>query len=305
MYSLVFWSLIEWFTPPLRSNVHSGSDSGLPYLILLLHIPLQVLCIVSLFYGIGTHHIEKFFILSAALSTGLNSGASAIVVSHEWIHRSKSIEKNFGKFLLFTAGNVYFFIEHLSIHHRWVGTDKDHVTARYNESLYSFFIRSVKEQIRSVYKLENRRLAERTAFVQLFGNYLTRQVILHALLILLIFYFLGTVSLVAWLIQCILANFMLEYVNYIQHYGLKREPGQKVDHRHSWDSNQFASRFVLVDLSRHSDHHMHSYKPYHNLDFHENSPKLPSGYAGMFFVAGIPFLWRKVMHAKLKNALQK
>jgi len=32
---------------------------------------------------------------------------------------------------------------------------------------------------------------------------------------------------------------------------------------------------------------------------YENSPKMPSGYAGMFLIAAIPPFWFKMIHKKL------
>jgi alkane 1-monooxygenase len=124
-------------------------------------------------------------------------------------------------------------------------------------------------------------------------------VVLQLSLLLLLFVFLGWIAVAAYIAQALFANFLLEYVNYIQHYGLTRDEKQRVTELHSWDTNQFVSRFVLVDLARHADHHYYASKPYHTLITYENSNKLPSGFAGLFFVAAIPPLWRKVIHPLL------
>jgi alkane 1-monooxygenase len=65
---------------------------------------------------------------------------------------------------------------------------------------------------------------------------------------------------------------------------------------HSWQSNKFVSRFVLVDLSRHADHHYYASKPFHTLISYEKSPVLPGGYASLILPALIPFWWRKLTH---------
>ncbi|GIV24363.1 MAG: hypothetical protein KatS3mg026_0055 [Bacteroidia bacterium] len=103
----------------------------------------------------------------------------------------------------------------------------------------------------------------------------------------------------AFVLQGLVANFLLEYVNYIEHYGLVRRPEEPIRPWHSWESNKYFSRFFLVDLSRHSDHHLHGAKPYHTLNALERAPRLPTGYAGMIYLALVPPLWRKVMDRRL------
>jgi alkane 1-monooxygenase len=299
LYSLFFLGSIEWLTKKFTANEASNKDDIIPKTILLLHIPLQLLCIASLLFGIYTHQISGWFAISAALSTGLNSGSSAIIVAHEYIHRKIKYERFLGKLLLFTAGNFYFYIDHLKVHHKWVGTDKDHATARFGENLYQFFIRSVGGQIKGAIDIEAKRLHEEQKTGYGISNYVIQQVALHLLFLFLLYYFIGTMAVIAWLVQCFFANFLLEYVNYIQHYGLSREYNQRVTEAHSWQSDQFVSRFVLVDLSRHADHHYYASKPYHTLLTYENSPVLPTGYAGLFFIAAIPPLWFGIIHKKL------
>lgn len=299
-YSLVILALIEWLTPPITANDSSTVGDQMPKFILLFHVPLQLVSVASLFYGIQTGVIEGGWIVVAALSVGLNSGSGAIIVSHELIHRPHAFERFLGRLLLFTVGNMYFYIDHLKVHHKLVATHQDHVTARYHESLYRFFARSVVGQLRGAIQIENKRIREENRSSLSINHYVHRQFVLQFLLVGALYYFFGLWAIVAYIIQCFFANFLLEYVNYTQHYGLLRKDKERVSEMHSWDSDQLVSRFVLVDLSRHADHHAHAAKPYHTLEHFDNSPKLPSGYAGLFFLAAIPVLWFKVIHPRIE-----
>lgn len=98
-----------------------------------------------------------------------------------------------------------------------------------------------------------------------------------------------------FLLQSLVANFLLEYTNYIEHYGLSRPENTRVNVELSWQSDKVLSRFVLIDLSRHSDHHFFASKPYHTLRSHEESPVLPAGYASSIYLALIPPLWFKIV----------
>ncbi len=302
IYSLGFLGAIEWLTKPIGSNQASAKDDYFPQLVLLLHLPFQIVNTGSFIYGIQSGIIEGYWIIAASLSTAVNSGSSAIIVAHEFIHRKAKLEQFFGRFLLFSTGNMYFFIDHLRVHHKWVGTEKDHATARNGESLYAFFYRSAIGQFFGAIKLENKRLETEGKRNWGFNHYVYRQLLLHAAFDTCLFQYGGGILVAAWFLHCIIANFLLEYVNYVQHYGLQRAENTRVTEIHSWDSDSFVSRFVMVDLSRHADHHYYASKPYHTLSNYVNSPKMPSGYAGLFFIAAIPPLWKKVIGGRLTAA---
>ena len=100
------------------------------------------------------------------------------------------------------------------------------------------------------------------------------------------------------------ANFQLTSANYIEHYGLlraERAPGkyEVCQPHHSWNSNHVFSNWALFHLQRHSDHHAHPLRRYQSLRHFDNLPRLPSGYFGMFTIAYIPPLWRRVMDERL------
>ena len=52
---------------------------------------------------------------------------------------------------------------------------------------------------------------------------------------------------------------------------------------------------LLYHLQRHSDHHANPTRRYQALRHFEESPQLPTGYAGMIVLAIVPPLWRRVM----------
>ena len=118
---------------------------------------------------------------------------------------------------------------------------------------------------------------------------------------ILIALILGKIALLAFALQSLTANFLLEYTNYIEHYGLSRTDKERVNETHSWQTDKVISRFILIDLSRHSDHHFYASKPYHTLLTFEKSPVLPGGYASAIYLALIPPIWFHVIHKRLKE----
>lgn len=299
IYSMGFLAALEWIIQVNKNNNASEATDSLPNLILLMHVLAQIACLASFFYGIHTHALQGIWIWVAAISMGINTGSAAIVVAHEYIHRKPRWQQFLGKFLLFTAGNFYFYIEHLRVHHKWVGTAKDTASAKQGENLYAFFVRSGLGQIKSAWQLESERLKAKKQSMWSLNHYVIRQIVLHILLDSAIIFWVGPTALLAFVLHCLTANFLLEYVNYIEHYGLSRKESERVTEVHSWQSDSPISRFLLIDLSRHADHHFYASKPYHTLSSYTTSPELPSGYAGMFFIAAIPPLWFKLIDKRI------
>jgi Fatty acid desaturase. len=106
---------------------------------------------------------------------------------------------------------------------------------------------------------------------------------------------------IAFIVQSVVAFSLLEAVNYIEHYGLERRERKNgkydaVNEEHSWNSDHIVSRYLLFELTRHSDHHAHAARKYQTLRSFENSPQLPTGYPGMIVLSVLPPLFFKVMN---------
>jgi len=300
VFSLVFLPFAELFFPEDKSNAVNDSAS-VPDVVLVSHFFIQIISLTVLFSSIYFHRIYGSALIGAALSTGIHSGSSSIVVAHEMIHRKKNLWQWMGKILLFSAGNIYFYVEHLRVHHKWVGTEKDPATARYGESLYRFFLRSTTTQIFQSWKIEVERL--RKSGKKSFGinHYTFINIILQIVFISILFSFIGKYAVAVYLLQILIANFLLEYTNYIEHYGLVRNENERANAFHSWQTDKVISRFILIDLSRHSDHHFYASKPYHTLQSYDESPVLPAGYASSIYLALIPPLWFYLIHGRIRE----
>lgn len=290
VFSLFILAFLEKYLPDNKNN-EADDNVFFPNVILQLHVLLQVLILFSVGYTLRHFEYSYLQLFLLALSVGINTGGSSIVIAHELIHRKNPYYQFLGKLLLLTACNMYFFVDHLRIHHKWVGTSKDHATARKGENLYYFFLRSVVGQIGSSWKLEIQRLKGGNLFKRVFSNYLIASALLGIVLCILFYVVAGWSGVAVFLLQAFFANFLLEYTNYIEHYGLIRSENQRVTELHSWQSDKVISRYFLIDLSRHADHHYYASKPYHTLKSYEKAPVLPGGYVEMIYYAMIPPLW--------------
>jgi alkane 1-monooxygenase len=97
---------------------------------------------------------------------------------------------------------------------------------------------------------------------------------------------------------------LLETVNYIEHYGLRRTTlasgrPEPVSPQHSWNSDHELGRIFLYELTRHSDHHYKATRKYQILRHMDESPQLPFGYPTSIVLSLLPPLWFRVMDKKL------
>jgi alkane 1-monooxygenase len=299
LFSLVFLALMELVLGSDQSNFHGPAKDPFPEGILFAHVLFHTASIVTLFYGIAADRLQGIYIFTAALSTGVESGTSGVVIAHELIHKIDRAKRMTGKFLLASVGNIYFYVHHLRVHHKLVGLEADGATARRGESLYSFFVRTLNDQWVQGWSSEKERLERKRMQVYSLSNELLMNAALQVLFMLVILLFTGLSGIFAYLVYTFMATLLLEYVNYIEHYGLQRTAGEKVGYTHSWNCDKRVSRFMLIDLSRHADHHFHPNKPYHTLLTAEVSPMLPGGYASLVLPALIPVWWFRIVHKRL------
>jgi alkane 1-monooxygenase len=304
IFVLVIVNSLEWILRHQRNN-DAVTESGLPNLYVVMAIPMVLAGIGTLLWGTYSGILEGSSLVGAVLSTGFSSGSMGIVAAHEMIHRKESAWKRAGDFLLFLVMNPYFAIDHLRVHHRHVATPLDHASARYGENFYRFLLRSIQGQYMQSLQLEAERLQKAGRLPYGFGNAIVRNTLLQIPLLGILAWVQPWLAIV-YAGQALFADILLEYTNYIEHYGLERAENERVRAHHAWQSDKPFSRFMLYDLSRHADHHMYGGKPYYQLKTHEDGPTLPGGYAGLIVPVLIPPLWFTMIHPRIKafNALR-
>jgi alkane 1-monooxygenase len=285
--------LAEWFLHNENKKNEQNEDKLMPTLILIIISILHLSVTLSLLYGVFCNKLTGIFIIIAAISSGVNAGTNGIVVAHELIHRKNFILRALGILNLIQVNYGHFYIEHIKGHHKYVGTQADPATAMYGESLYKFVMRTIPGQFISAFSLEQKRLFDKN--LNQFKNFVLVISFVELMILVSIFLFFGIELLLTHILYSFVAIFLLEYVNYIEHYGLKRDDNKKFEAHHAWQSNKITSRLGLIELSRHADHHMKASKPYHTLNTHEGY-YLPSGYFGMFYIALMPKIWFKMIH---------
>lgn len=231
-------------------------------------------------------------------------GGIAINTAHELGHKRASSEKWLSRVALAQTGYGHFFIEHNRGHHVRVATPEDPASSRLGESFWAFLPRTVSGSVRSAWEIEAARLDRLgKSHWSIHNDVLSAWAMTVGLFAVLAIAF-GPVVLPYLVLQAIIGFSLLEVVNYLEHYGLrrnKREDGryERCLPEHSWNSNNVASNVLLYHLQRHSDHHANPTRRYQALRHVEEAPQLPTGYAGMIVLAWFPPIWRRVMDPRL------
>ncbi|WP_425081790.1 alkane 1-monooxygenase [Ruegeria arenilitoris] len=285
-------------------------DSVLHWYILLTKawVPVQFLTLYGLiWHATHTDHLSSSAKIGLFFGMGVISGTIGINYSHELMHQKGRVERWLGDILLAMVLYSHFRSEHLLVHHRYVGTPRDPVTARYNEGFHRFYPRVLKQCLFSAMQAEREKLARKDRPWSDLSNPFWRYWALQGAMLVLAFVIGGLSGLALFLIQAGVAIWQLELVNYVEHYGLTRKHlgAGKYEHvqpRHSWNASQKASNWLLINLQRHSDHHYKPNRRFPLLQHHpeDAAPQLPYGYPVMTVAAMIPPLWRRIMNSRVR-----
>lgn len=309
VYAFVLIPLTEIFLSPDSKNMNSveldiAKKDVLYDWLLYLVVPFQLLAVVSMLFSVSQDGRTTSEIIGIVWSTGICCGVFGINVAHELGHRRLKSEQFLAKVLLSTSLYMHFFIEHNRGHHANVSTDEDPASSRRNEILYAFWFRSVVNSYLSAWRLENDRLKRKMLPVFSFRNEMLVYQVIQLGILVAVFFSFGLLGLACFVGAAIAGFLLLETVNYIEHYGLRREKiaegrYERVTPAHSWNSNHPMGRLLLFELSRHSDHHYRAGRKYQVLRHMEGAPQMPTGYPGMMILSLVPPLWFRVMHRQI------
>ncbi|WP_275315483.1 alkane 1-monooxygenase [Tenacibaculum bernardetii] len=281
-------------------------ENKLYTLILYATIPIQLLFVGWFFYVIQEVNLTTTEITGRILALGVMCGVIGINVGHELGHRNNRFDEFLGELLLLTSLNTHFLPYHNAGHHLNVATPKDAATARKNEVLYLFWIRSHITSYYQAWQSENKRLKSTGRNWFHYQNRMVIYTVCNLLFLGLIYFSFTPFVLFAFIGAAVFGIILLETINYIEHYGLLRkqlENGryERVKRIHSWNSDHVIGQVLLFNLSRHSDHHYNGSKHYQLLKTVPESPQMPTGYPGMMLLSLIPPLWLLVMNKKLQE----
>jgi len=238
--------------------------------------------------------------VSAVLITGLMIGMIGTITGHELTHRTWDPVSMFvGRWLLAFSFDVAFAVEHVYGHHRYVSTTKDPATAPRGRNVYFHIIASTLKGNISALKLEAERLRKMGFSPLSIRNSVLRGYAMSACIVALVYMVGGFEATLLFIAAGLFGKALLEIVNYMEHYGMVRNPELPVQPRHSWNTNKRFSSWSMFNLTRHSHHHAHGEVPYQDLRPYPEAPTMINGYLTTIVIALIPPLWHKLMTPKV------
>ena len=291
-----------------------------------LALPLLAFLLMTLFWSCGTGSDDFLYIGSLAaemtnydvfearasntlldffggvLGVGFLMAGYGINAGHEFSHRVTSPRYVAeGRWILSLCCLADFAIEHVYGHHARVGWEEDPATARRGENVYAFSVRSAVRGHQSAWNIENKRLRKKGHGIFFWRNRMIRGYLMSGTWMALGGIAGGPFGILLFFSQSLFARFILEVVNYMEHYGLHREKDEPVHPHHSWNTNKLISGIVLFSLNRHSAHHERATVPFWKLDPYPDAPQMPYGYLSTIVLCLLPPLWFRIINPKLEE----
>jgi alkane 1-monooxygenase len=179
----------------------------------------------SYFYFLKPKTWPQYYIFTFLF--GFFAGLNA-VAGHELLHKREFYNKMIGTWAYSKFMYSHFLDEHTKGHHKYLGTSEDPATARKNETVYEFVLRSVVNSHINCWNREVKRIKKELGndipkTLIFFNNKMVMYFILHISILACIAFFLGANALKYQFCYTFWGIWYLELINYIEHYGIIRE----------------------------------------------------------------------------------
>lgn len=304
---LWFIILVDWLSPAINPEQHKHKVSSWFYDAILYILALIQFLIISLLiinasqlpWGSAAEIMTSIVnLIVMRILVGTTSGSSAIIVAHEFIHRSKMHQQILGRLLLCTVCYEHFVIAHMHGHHLSVATPNDIATARSNENLNTYWNRVVIDHFKYAWNTELKRLnliKIPTYHYKMLANTVLQGVIIECSLVIGIIALFGWVAGFIFLYQAFSGVRLLETINYYQHWGL--EQGKSASTL-AWVNQSSFTEYALIGLANHISHHQNAAKTFYDISYSGQGPKMPYGY----FVTN---LWVKLNNESYRKSSER
>jgi alkane 1-monooxygenase len=260
----------------------------------------QFAVILSFLWGVSDYgNVFGQFYWYSILSSGFAVAIAAAAGAHELIHRRADFEKNIGSLQLALVFYGHHPVEHIQGHHRHVATDEDPSSPAIGTNFWSYLVKGYIQEIKDGYGYEAERLTKKDKKAFSLENQVVKWWSVNILFLLFTFIF-GFDAVIGYILISLIFVVFHASVVYSQHYGLRREDGDRVGDPHSWQTNSIVTELFLLGFGNHSDHHTRVTKTYAEIVQKEDGPNMPFGYFASFVVAMFPPLWYSIVDKRIK-----
>ena len=195
-----------------KSEVQNKLSNIFFDILLYLNIPFVFALLALGLYNLNQFELDLFETVGMVLSLGILLATNAINVGHELGHRKPLIERCLSKLLYLPCLYMHFYIEHNFGHHNNVATPKDPATAKFNQTVYSFWFTSVMGQYISAWRLQLQLLKIKNLGFLSIKNDMLYYTIFELAYLLVIYSFFGFYGLFLAVIIGVLSFLFLETI---------------------------------------------------------------------------------------------
>ncbi|MEM8775820.1 MAG: alkane 1-monooxygenase [Pseudomonadota bacterium] len=261
-----------------------------------LHFILLALCLYAALNLTGPQ------LALTLICTGLVFGQISHPVAHELIHKHSKLMRLLGRLIYSSLLVGHHASAHLRVHHVHVGSDKDPNSPRAGEGFYRYALRATRQSFILGLREENRaRKASAPLWTHPYALYLG----IGLSMFVLFAGFAGAIGAGVFCVVALHAQMQILMSDYVQHYGLRRQTMpdgslEPVGPQHSWNAPHWFSSAMMLNATRHSDHHVNPKKAFPSLELKPvEMPMMPYPLPLMGTIALMPSVWRRLMDRRV------
>ncbi|MFK7743547.1 MAG: alkane 1-monooxygenase [Roseobacter sp.] len=284
--------LMDRFGPRFEASTHWGWV--LPIVVAVAHFG----ALSATIWALGRpNHLDVGQSVALIVAMGLFAGQVSNACAHELIHNTNRKRRLLGTAIYTSMLNGQHVSSHLLVHHVHAGTVNDPNSAPLGQGFYRFSLRASVAEFQSGWQAESRRRQGQPFFRHPFAGYLFGAAVSTVAAAELS----ASAGVFTLLVISLHAQQQLMLSDYVQHYGLRRKTRsdgkfEPMGPQHSWNAPQPYSSALMMNATRHSDHHVNPQRSYTNLTLDRaEMPILPFSVPIMGAIALIPGLWRRLM----------
>lgn len=224
---------------------------------------------INLYFLFNLHNMDLVTQVGVIISLGFTNGIIGVTSAHEYLHKSN---KKFPYELIGFSilSYCHFAHNHIKYHHQKFATEEDKSHPPIGRGLYKHFALVAPWRLFTAIKDKK------------FGLIALNFIFPLAAL------FMGTETFVCWMFVSLVSHFFFELIDYISHYGLDHGTMYAKERMYaSW--NMEGILYFTFNISRHSDHHANSKKPYYKLSNDKPCPQYPISGRSVVAVVFSPF----------------
>jgi len=211
--------------------------------------------VMEIIPGILAMHegITAMNLIGATLSSGIFIGIVSIY-GHE-LSQTIGCGIVTPRTMMRLSSSAHICYAHRYIHHLELASEDDRATAPRRRTIYGHYALSYLGQSKFLFNMEKERLNRMGVSFISWQNRWIRGYLMAVPTVALIFAAGGCLCIPSLATICLIANFELEAVNYLEHYGVIRVKDQPIDYRHNWDNSTAFTSWFFIEIGRQADHH--------------------------------------------------